>query len=78
MLTFILLKNIYIISQVRVGVFPPIFGADMRQSRRLAARPRRFSTAITRRQRENPGYLAIDLVTDDELQLADGRPILVL
>ena len=33
---------------------------------------------ITRRQRENPGYLAIDLVADDKLQLADGRPMLAL
>ena len=30
---------------------------------------------ITRRQRENPGYLAIDLVADDELQLTGGRPM---
>src|SRR5258707_12206977 len=33
---------------------------------------------ITRRQRESPGYLAIDLVADDKLQLADGRPMLAL
>ena len=37
-----------------------------------------FLPPITRRQRENPGYLAIDLVADDKLQLADGRPMLVL
>ena len=35
-------------------------------------------TFITRRQRESPGYLAIDLVADDKLQLADGRPMLAL
>jgi len=29
----------------------------------------------TRQQRENPGYLAIDLVADDELQLPGGRPM---
>src|SRR5712691_7428640 len=33
---------------------------------------------ITRRQRESPGHLAIDLVADDKLQLADGRPMLAL
>jgi hypothetical protein len=32
---------------------------------------------ITRMQRENPGYLAIDLVANDKLRLADGRLMLV-
>ena len=33
---------------------------------------------LYRRQPEYPGYLAIELVTDDELQLADRRPMLGL
>src|ERR1700733_9936341 len=44
-LTLILLKNLYNFSCACVGLLPPIFGADMRRSCRLAACPRRFSTA---------------------------------
>src|SRR5229473_1924300 len=45
MLTLILLKYLYNVSGACAGVLPPIFGADTRQSRRLAACPRRFSAA---------------------------------
>src|ERR1700687_5568910 len=45
MLTLIPLKYLYNFSSACVGLLPPIFGADMRQSRRLAACPRRSSTA---------------------------------
>jgi Ala-tRNA(Pro) deacylase len=36
------------------------------------------STALYLRQREDPGYLPIGLIADDQLQLADARPMLVL
>jgi hypothetical protein len=29
------------------------------------------------RQRKDTGYLAVELATDEELQLADGRPMLI-
>src|SRR5229473_8654011 len=45
MLTLILLKYLYNVSGACAGVLPPIFGAETRQSRRLAACPRRFSAA---------------------------------
>src|SRR5207302_9545321 len=45
MLTLVLLKYLYNFSSTCVGLLPPIFGADTRQSRRLAACPRRFSAA---------------------------------
>ena len=41
----VLLKHLYNFSCACVGLLPPIFGADMLQSCRLAACPRRFSTA---------------------------------
>jgi hypothetical protein len=34
--------------------------------------------ALYRRQPEDSGYLAVELATDEELQLADGRPMLIL
>jgi|GEM_PF-1154018 uncharacterized protein YbjT (DUF2867 family) len=51
-----------------------LFGSDDPTSRAPICGAR----ALYRRQRKYPGYLAIELVTDDGLQLADGSPMLIL